>query len=273
MMARGKPGGGMGTRVGDLTEDVRREEELRADRTAADVASAAKSEFLSSMSHELRTPLNAILGFAQLLQRDRREPLSDRHKARVEQILKGGGHLLRLIDDVLDLSRIEAGRVSISTEPVGVAEVLEEVLATLRPVADRAGVRVDLAPLPGRPTVVADRTRWAGMMSDLRNGMGRGRGLWEKVAHTAYHRSTGWNEGILQRLRTLDAEIRECRGGRSSDREGFGRFGGVLLVGSDMIRFTLRSPPVAQEHRHCRCQPGGVRQLLPHHRAAVLGYL
>ncbi len=161
IMDRRTPEGGMVTTIWDLTDDVRREEELRAARTAADVASAAKSEFLSSMSHELRTPLNAILGFAQLLQRDRREPLSDRHKARVEQILKGGGHLLRLIDDVLDLSRIEAGRVSISTEPVGVAEVLEEVLATLRPVADRAGVRVDLAPLPGRPTVVADRTRFA----------------------------------------------------------------------------------------------------------------
>ncbi|MCC7375327.1 MAG: PSD1 domain-containing protein [Verrucomicrobiales bacterium] len=72
-----------------------------------------------------------------------------------------------------------------------------------------ARLRVSTSP------VVADRTRWAGMMADLRNGMGRGRGLWEKVAHTAYHRSTGWNEGILRRLRALDAEIRECRGGRA----------------------------------------------------------
>jgi hypothetical protein len=72
-----------------------------------------------------------------------------------------------------------------------------------------ARLRVSTSP------IVADRTRWAGMMADLRNAMGRGRGLWEKVAHTAYHRSTGWNGDILQRLRALDAEIRECRGGRA----------------------------------------------------------
>ena len=110
--------------IWDLTEDQRHARELAEARTAAESASAAKSEFLSSMSHELRTPLNAILGFAQLLQRDRKEPLSERHKQRVTQILDGGGHLLRLIDDILDLSRIEAGGMSLSIEPLGVAEVV-----------------------------------------------------------------------------------------------------------------------------------------------------
>ena len=84
-------------------------------------ASAAKSEFLSSMSHELRTPLNAVLGFAQLLERDRKQPLSERQQERLRHVLHGGEHLLRLIDDVLDLSRIEAGRITISCEPVVVA--------------------------------------------------------------------------------------------------------------------------------------------------------
>ena len=162
VMDRRTPEGGMVKTIWDLTEDFRREEELRAARQAADVASSAKSEFLSSMSHELRTPLNAILGFAQLLHRDKKEPLSDRQKGRVDQILKGGSHLLRLIDDILDLSRIEAGRVSMSVEPVGVVEVLEEVYSTLRPMAERAGVHLELAPLPGtRPTIVGDRTRFA----------------------------------------------------------------------------------------------------------------
>ena len=73
------------------------------------------------MSHELRTPLNAVLGFAQLLQRDKKQPLTDRQRERIDHVLRGGEHLLRLIDDVLDLSRIEAGGVTISTEPVGVA--------------------------------------------------------------------------------------------------------------------------------------------------------
>ncbi|HVZ32875.1 MAG TPA: response regulator, partial [Polyangiaceae bacterium] len=154
--------GGMVKTIWDITEDERHSEELRAARAAAEAASAAKSEFLSSMSHELRTPLNAILGFAQLLQRDQREPLSDRHKARVQQILQGGEHLLRLIDDVLNLARIEAGRVSISTESVDVAGVLEEVRKTLEPMASRQGIEISLEAAPGTPArVAADRTRFA----------------------------------------------------------------------------------------------------------------
>ena len=139
--------------------------QLREARALAEAASAAKSEFLSSMSHELRTPLNAILGFAQLLWRDQREPLSARHKQRVEHILKGGEHLLRLINDILDLSKIEAGSVSISTEPVSIAEVLEEVQRTLQPLAAREGIRIELAPAPavaraGIPGVLVQRTSW-----------------------------------------------------------------------------------------------------------------
>jgi len=154
--------GGIVTTVWDLTDDVRRGEELRQARAAAEAASAAKSEFLASMSHELRTPLNAILGFAQLLQRDRKAPLNARQKGMVEQVLKGGEHLLRLIDDVLDLARIESGNVSLSTEPVDVPRVLQEVKGTLDPMAERAGVELQLSPLPADlPMVSADRTRLA----------------------------------------------------------------------------------------------------------------
>ncbi|MFO0660095.1 MAG: PAS domain S-box protein [Polyangiaceae bacterium] len=160
--------GGIVKTIWDLTEDVRLAEELRHARLEAEAASRAKSEFLSSMSHELRTPLNAILGFAQLLQRDKKEPLSDRHKERVHQILRGGEHLLRLIDDILDLSRIEAGGVSISTEAVGVAEVLDEVTSTLEPMASRYGVSVQVAPLPHDSAMVAvDRTRFSQILMNL----------------------------------------------------------------------------------------------------------
>ncbi|MGZ4779059.1 MAG: PAS domain S-box protein, partial [Thermoanaerobaculia bacterium] len=165
---RRTPEGGMVKSIWDLTDDVRRAEELREARAAADVASAAKSEFLSSMSHELRTPLNAILGFAQLLQRDKKEPLSERHKARIEQILKGGEHLLRLIDDILDLSRIEAGGVSISTEPVGIPEVLQELKTTLGPAANRTGIHVEIESLPANtPRILADRTRFAQILMNF----------------------------------------------------------------------------------------------------------
>jgi CheY-like chemotaxis protein len=113
------------------------------------------------MSHELRTPLNAILGFAQLLERDKKEPLGQRHKDRLAQILRGGEHLLRLIDDILDLARIEAGRISVSPEPVGVTDVLAEVKRTLEPIASRAHVDLEVEAAPQHlANVVADRTRF-----------------------------------------------------------------------------------------------------------------
>src|SRR5690606_20575563 len=137
-------------------------------RESAEAASAAKSEFLSSMSHELRTPLNAILGFAQLLERDRKNPLSDRQLERLQHVLRGGEHLLRLIDDVLDLSRIEAGRISISPEPVAVAEVLREVVHTLEPMATRAEIEIANSVVAADlPNVVADRTRLAQILMNL----------------------------------------------------------------------------------------------------------
>ncbi len=161
MLARSTAEGGTVITLWDVTDDVAHQQELQRARTLAEQASNAKSEFLSSMSHELRTPLNAILGFAQLLQLDRRAPLSERHRERIEHILKGGEHLLRLIDDVLDLSRIETGTVTVSPEPVGVSEALAEVKSTLQPMADRAEVALVVEPIaPELPLIVADRTRF-----------------------------------------------------------------------------------------------------------------
>jgi PAS domain S-box-containing protein len=153
--------------IADVTDDVLRAEELRASREAALAASAAKSEFLASMSHELRTPLNAILGFAQLLERDRKQPLTDRQLERLRHVLSGGEHLARLIDDVLDLSRIESGRVMVSLEPVDVGEVLREVVSTLEPMASRAGIALGAAPAVAAPRVVADRTRLAQILMNF----------------------------------------------------------------------------------------------------------
>ena len=152
----------------DMTEEHLRADELRRARETAEAASAAKSEFLASMSHELRTPLNAVLGFAQLLQRDKKQPLSERQLERIEHVLRGGEHLLKLIDEVLDLSRIEAGGVTISAEPVTLPEVLHEVMTTLEPMAQRAGVTVSLAVLPASlAPVIADRTRLAQILMNF----------------------------------------------------------------------------------------------------------
>jgi signal transduction histidine kinase len=116
----------------DVTERVRREH--------AEVANRAKSEFLSRMSHELRTPLNAILGFGQLLERSRLEERQHRH---VEYIVKGGRHLLTLIDEVLEISRIESGSLGISVEPVLVAHSVQDSLELIAPVADQHGISVE----------------------------------------------------------------------------------------------------------------------------------
>ena len=159
---------GMVMTIWDVTEDVVHEEELRRAHTTAEAASSAKSEFLASMSHELRTPLNAILGFAQLLQRDKKTPLSQRQQERIEHVLKGGEHLMRLIDDVLDLSRIEAGGVSVSPEPINMVEVLAEVKTTLDPMASRAGVELVVAPIPATAQQgVADLTRFKQILMNL----------------------------------------------------------------------------------------------------------
>ena len=120
----------------DVTERIRLEDSLRDATAAAQRASEAKSEFLSRMSHELRTPLNAILGFAQLLELDE---LPAEQAASVDQIQRAGRHLLSLINEVLDIARIEAGHLSIETTPVDVADVLLEVTTLLTPVAEAVG--------------------------------------------------------------------------------------------------------------------------------------
>ncbi len=147
--------------IRDVTERHRMEEALRR-------ASNAKSEFLSSMSHELRTPLHAILGFASLLRRDRAEPLSERQREMVDHVIKGGDHLLRLVNEVLDLSRIESGRVALSLEPVAVSHVLVEALNTLEPLAQRSNITLAGGGDAGVDYVVlADRTRLAQVLLNL----------------------------------------------------------------------------------------------------------
>lgn len=114
--------------------------ELRAAKEAADAASRAKSEFLASMSHELRTPLNAILGFSQLLGMDMDLPKESRDHAR--EIERAGEHLLSLVTDLIDLARIEAGRLELSMEPVLVKVILAESLALVAPIASKQAIHV-----------------------------------------------------------------------------------------------------------------------------------
>ncbi|WP_454739215.1 PAS domain-containing hybrid sensor histidine kinase/response regulator [Cupriavidus necator] len=141
-------------------------EEQKQAQAAAESANRAKSEFLSSMSHELRNPLNAILGFAQLIASDFPPPPPSQ-QASIDQILKAGWHLLELINEVLDLAKIEAGEASLSPEPVSVVEALHECHAMLEQQALRREIRMRF-PLPDSSCFVrADRTRLKQILLNL----------------------------------------------------------------------------------------------------------
>ena len=140
----------------------------RAAMVAAETANRSKSVFLSRMSHELRTPLNAVLGFGDLLSRDH---LNESQEEAVAMILRGGRHLLELINDVLDIATIEAGELVQSPEPVGVEEVASEVVALLGQLAVERGVTVTVE-LPDQPGaagvhVHADRRRLRQVLLNL----------------------------------------------------------------------------------------------------------
>jgi PAS domain S-box-containing protein len=140
--------------------------ELGAAREAAEKANLAKSEFLSSMSHELRTPLNAVLGFAQLMESEVPPP-GPRQQRSIDQILKGGWYLLRLINEILDLSMIEAGKVTMSQESMSINDVLQDCKGMIEPQATKRGIGMRF-PEPGKVFYVhADRTRIKQVMINL----------------------------------------------------------------------------------------------------------
>jgi PAS domain S-box-containing protein len=132
--------------------------ELEKAKLAAEAANLAKSDFLSCMSHELRSPLNAILGFAQLMQSGTPAPTADQADS-TEQILKAGWYLLALINEILDLALIESGRLSLSPEPVSLAEVLADCQAMFEPQAHGSGIRLTFPVAHDAWLVRADRTR------------------------------------------------------------------------------------------------------------------
>jgi len=130
-------------RVGERTLELREEvAERKAAQEQATRANQSKSEFLSSMSHELRTPLNAILGFAQLLRDYSDRPLSPEQESFVKQILGGGQHLLGLVNEVLDLSKIESGRFDFALERFDPTDALRDSLRLVQPLADERGITV-----------------------------------------------------------------------------------------------------------------------------------
>lgn len=142
----------------DITERRRSEIALRMAREEAIAANLAKTEFLSRTSHELRTPMNAILGFGQLLEIDE-DQFEERHRAAIRQITRAGRHLLALINDLLDISSIEAGGAELRIEPHAVRDLIEEAHALAGPIVAGAGLEFRLDPPGEGLTALADRRR------------------------------------------------------------------------------------------------------------------
>ena len=140
--------------------------ELESAKAAAEKANLAKSEFLSSMSHELRTPLNAVLGFAQLMATGTPPP-SSAQKMSLDQILKGGWYLLRLINEILDLAMIESGRVTMSQEAMSLTDVLQDCREMIAPQAQQRGIEMIFPDTDNLFYVHADRTRVKQVMINL----------------------------------------------------------------------------------------------------------
>jgi len=244
----------------DVTERKRNEQalqetnlELASAKSAAEKANLAKSDFLSSMSHELRSPLNAILGFAQLMELASPLP-TDSQKESIAQILQAGWHLLKLIDEILDLSVIESGKVSLSTESVSLAEVMSECQAMMEPQAQQRGISVAFPRFDNPLFVSADRTRLKQIVINLlsnaikynkERGNG-GRRLHYQHPGTDSHQRQGHRRGIVSGKAgaTIPAvQSSRTRGGRRG-RHGHRPGGDQAAGGTDGGR--------ARRRKHCR---------------------
>ncbi|MDP2307072.1 MAG: PAS domain S-box protein [Pseudomonadota bacterium] len=143
----------------DIRGQKRTERALAAARLRAEEANRAKSAFLANMSHELRTPLNAIIGFSDLLAQLAFGPLNARQADYVGHIVAGGRHLLSLVDDILDISKVEAGRLTLDLVETSIGPLLSALSAGMQPVAQRGGLVLDVSIAPGLPSMRIDVKR------------------------------------------------------------------------------------------------------------------
>jgi len=232
----------------DYSEEIIHQEKLINAKSIAERANLAKSEFLSSMSHELRTPLNAILGFAQLLEYD--NDLDGDQQDNVHEISRAGRHLLELINEILDLAKIESGHASLSIEPVKVEDLLSECITLLTPIAQQREITMHLK-VDSDYHVQVDRTRFKQILLNLLSNAikyNREKGavivdltpadeetLRITVSDTGYGLSQEQQDNLFQPFNRLGADSSETEGtgiGLAITRNLINRMGGHIGVES-----------------------------------------
>jgi PAS domain S-box-containing protein len=160
-------GGVVGTMI-DITEEKRREQELRRARDAAEIANRSKSEFLANMSHELRTPLNAIIGFSELMKNEVLGPIGvPSYGGYVRDIHESAQHLLGIINDILDLSRVEAGKLKLFESTINIVAVVQGVVRLISERATDAAVKIAVDSPPDMPALWADERLVKQMLINL----------------------------------------------------------------------------------------------------------
>jgi PAS domain S-box-containing protein len=143
----------------EVGERERAQREMREAKEAADTANRAKSAFLANMSHELRTPLNAVIGFSELLEQQIFGELNDKQRSYVGNVLVSGRHLLQLVNDILDISKVEAGRMDLVYERTPIAGIVDIVRGVIGAVATKRGIHLEVELPPGLPDVFVDPGR------------------------------------------------------------------------------------------------------------------